>query len=378
MKIGSLFTGYGGLDLAVEQTFGAETAWTSDIDPGASKIISHRFPDAPNLGDITKINWSDVEPVDIITGGFPCQDLSHAGKRAGMNSTTRSGLWSHMAEAVNQLRPRYVVAENVRGLLSADAHSDLEPCPWCLGDSPDRQSVLRALGCVLGDLADIGYDTQWVGIRAADVGAPHGRFRVFILAIDATVSGLQGPTVRRIQPSLSCAGRGGSGHAADASGKRHGRGEDTRRLGRVDGEDESCTWERERSRQVASDRSATTTAADADSDGQQSVRRLEPIQCDTDRRRSEVIAWGAYEPAIRRWESATGRTAPAPTEASAKGSQRLSPAFVEWMMGLPAGWVTDVPGLNRNAQLKALGNGVVPQQAAAALKIMLAQQAVAA
>jgi site-specific DNA-cytosine methylase len=86
-------------------------------------------------------------------------------------------------------------------------------------------------------------------------------------------------------------------------------------------------------------------------------------------------AWGPYEPAIRRWERRLGRTAPAPTEPGSKGQPRLSPAFVEFMMGLPAGWVTDVPGLSRNDQLKALGNGVVPQQAAAAVRFMLARLA---
>lgn len=75
---------------------------------------------------------------------------------------------------------------------------------------------------------------------------------------------------------------------------------------------------------------------------------------------------------MRRWEAISGRPAPSPTEAGPKGAQRLSPAFVEWMMGLPEGWVTDVPGLTRNEQLKALGNGVVPQQAAAALRSLLA------
>src|ERR1019366_8085410 len=80
--------------------------------------------------------------------------------------------------------------------------------------------------------------------------------------------------------------------------------------------------------------------------------------------------WGAYELAIHRWERAIGRPAPAPTEPGRTG-QRLSPAFVEWLMGLPEGWVTDVPGLSRNAQLKALGNGVVPQQAAMALRMLL-------
>lgn len=81
--------------------------------------------------------------------------------------------------------------------------------------------------------------------------------------------------------------------------------------------------------------------------------------------------WGSYAPAIARWESVTGRLSPAPTTVSSKGNAQLSAAFVEWMMGLPAGWVTDVPGITRNEALKALGNGVVPQQATHALRVML-------
>jgi DNA (cytosine-5)-methyltransferase 1 len=80
--------------------------------------------------------------------------------------------------------------------------------------------------------------------------------------------------------------------------------------------------------------------------------------------------WGPYEPAIRRWEAVLGRRAPSPTEPNSKGGQRLSPAFTEWMMGVPEGWVTGVP-ISRNEQLKACGNGVVPQQAEAALRDML-------
>ena len=158
-KIGSLFSGYGGLDMAVAQVTGAETAWVSDIDKGACKILAHRYPGIPNLGDITTVDWSAVEPVDILAGGFPCQDVSHAGKRAGIRPGTRSGLWEHFAYAIDQLKPSLVVIENVRGLLSASAHSDLEPCAWCVGDRPDGH--LRALGAVLGGLADVGI-AGWV------------------------------------------------------------------------------------------------------------------------------------------------------------------------------------------------------------------------
>jgi len=229
LKIGALFAGYGGLDLAVESVLDAEVAWLSEFDDGPSRILAHRYPHAPNLGDVTRIKWapdcpacgsgmavyrprgaesgpgvfyycspcerrwdisvrhdaSDAhlipEPVDVITGGSPCQDLSHAGKRAGMKYGTRSGLWAAMCDAVETIRPQLVLWENVRGALSAEATAGvLESCEFCVGDS--GEPPMRALGRVLGDLAEFGYDAAWYGLRAADVGAPHGRWRVFVLA----------------------------------------------------------------------------------------------------------------------------------------------------------------------------------------------------
>jgi DNA (cytosine-5)-methyltransferase 1 len=183
MKIGSLFSGYGGLDLAVMNVTGAEVAWHCEWEDAPSKILEKHFPGVPNYRDVSKVDFTSVEPVDILTGGFPCQDLSLAGKRAGMKDGTRSGLWSEFARAIEEIKPRLVVIENVRGLLSATAtNPHLEPCAWCMGESGDGEPALRALGAVLGDLADIGYDAKWTGVRAADAGAPHNRFRVFIIA----------------------------------------------------------------------------------------------------------------------------------------------------------------------------------------------------
>ena len=182
MKIGSLFSGYGGLDLAVMNTTGAELAWHCEWEDAPSAILDKNFPGVPNYRDVTQVDFTQVEPVDILTGGFPCQALSLAGKREGMKDGTRSGLWSEFARAIETLKPRLVVIENVRGLLSATAtNPDLEHCPWCMGESGDGEPALRALGAVLGDLADIGYDAKWQGVRASDAGAPHGRFRVFIV-----------------------------------------------------------------------------------------------------------------------------------------------------------------------------------------------------
>lgn len=182
MKIGSLFSGYGGLELGIIDAIGGEVVWHCEFDKAPSKILETRFPGIPNFGDVTQVDWATVEPVDVLCGGFPCQDVSLAGKRAGLKDGTRSGLWAHFATAIETLRPRLVVIENVRGLLSADATvGEMESCPWCMGED-DSEHRLRALGAVLGTLADIGYDAEWLTVPASAAGAPHRRERVFIVA----------------------------------------------------------------------------------------------------------------------------------------------------------------------------------------------------
>jgi DNA (cytosine-5)-methyltransferase 1 len=184
MNIGSLFSGYLGLDLAVEQVFGAETAWTSDIDEGARKIIAHRTT-APNLGDITKIDWAQVEPVRILAAGWPCQPFSLAGKRKG--AADERALWPYVADAVRILRPRYVVLENVSAIATAG-------------------ELARATA----SLAALGYVGSWLRLRASDVGAPHGRARIFIVASDAENLGHE-----RIRPAR--VGRAGPANGRDGA-----------------------------------------------------------------------------------------------------------------------------------------------------------------
>ena len=182
LKVGSLFSGYGGLDLAVMNIFDADVVWHCEWEDAPSKILEANFPGVPNYRDVSEVDWASVEPVDILTGGFPCQDVSLAGRRAGMGEGTRSGLWSEFAKAIEVLEPRWVIIENVRGLLSAKANSNVEQCAWCMGEAGGGEPSLRALGAVLGDLADLRYDARWSGVRASDAGAPHQRFRVFIIA----------------------------------------------------------------------------------------------------------------------------------------------------------------------------------------------------
>lgn len=181
MKIGSLFSGYGGLDLAVSKVFGGEVVWHCEWEDAPSTVLDAHWPDVPNYRDVSKVDFTQVEPVDILTGGFPCQDLSVAGKRKGLTEGTRSNLWFEFHRAIVELQPKFVVIENVRGLLSGTANSDLELGTSGL-DFNGSEPTLRAMGAVAGSLADIGYDCRWTTVAASDAGAPHRRQRVFILA----------------------------------------------------------------------------------------------------------------------------------------------------------------------------------------------------
>lgn len=343
LRVGSLFSGYGGLDLAVEEVFDARTVWFSEINEPIARVFAHHWPDAPNLGDITAVDWSAVKPVDILCGGFPCQDVSTVGKMAGLKPGTRSGLWAHMATAIDKLQPEWVVIENVRGLLSAPAirpssEGDdderrspsaaapedaalrgVELDPWSVGDQPARP--LRALGAVLGDLADLRYDARWIGLSASAIGAPHRRFRIFILAHRT----IPHPTGFRLRQR----GR--------ITGASEGKARDDRAQPPDSGPHDPS-------------RPPTDTGGDVRTD------------------RGVLRRWGQYAPAVVRWEGITGRPAPSPAILNETIGPRPAPEFVEWLMGLEAGWVTDPEfGLSQAQQLTALGNGVVPRQAAAAL-----------
>ncbi|WP_300345249.1 DNA cytosine methyltransferase [Nesterenkonia sp.] len=361
MRSGELFAGVGGLGMAVDHVFGTRPAWFAEFDDAPSKVLTYRHPDVPNLGDVTNIDWPTTPRVQVLAGGFPCQDVSLAGRRRGMGEGTRSGLWSEYARAIDTIRPDWVVIENVRGLLSADANSYVEPCPLCVGDDPTH--VLRALGAVLGDLADLGFDAEWTGIRASDIGAPHGRYRVFILAWPAERTAPHAGHGQRRTPRPEPAGSDDASLGSDRGGSRGG-------------DDHTVTL-------LPTPRTTDMNGPGRHGDGGPDLRTvavedLEPVLSpsfamgETD--------WGPYAAAIARWEAVTGRAAPAPVRYDGKGGKpRLNPALTEWMMGWPEGWVTSPEvGLSRAEQLKACGNGVVPQQAVAALRELLARPGVPA
>lgn len=158
MRIGSLFSGIGGLERGLEASIpGAHTVWQVEQNEYARAVLAKHWPEAKRYEDVREVGAHNLEPCDLLSGGFPCQDLSVAGKQAGIDGA-RSGLWSEYARIIGELEPRYVVVENVAALLAG------------------------GMGRVLGDLAALGYDAVWDCIPAAAVGAPHRRDRVFLVA----------------------------------------------------------------------------------------------------------------------------------------------------------------------------------------------------
>lgn len=409
--IGSLCSGYGGLDIAVMSVLGGRLAWVAENDRHAAAILAARFPEAVNLGDITVTDWSKVPAVDVLTAGFPCQDISCAGKRAGLTEGTRSVIWVHVAEAVRVLHPRLVVVENVAALRT------------------------RGLDRVLGDLAEAGYDAVWRCVRASDVGAPHRRERLFLLAWLGAGPGpadlLRGPGRGGDQDPPAAAHPGGRANQLDrhrsgdpAGGRARNRpGRHRRSAPRHPGQPAPAgagAQEEGSGRGTAADPDRAPDLADAArahgleaAQWQNAAMRLAgrrwpaarpagagpglrlaspsrpagpPLASLRDRPSARtgpggqpvpeeptaVVDWGPYEPAIRQWEGILGVPAPIPTEPTPGGRRRLRADFVEWMMGLVPGFVCDLEHVSRAAQLQALGNGVVPQQASYGLTLLLA------
>lgn len=410
--IGSLFSGYGGLDLGVQMALGSgELAWVSDIEPGPKAILKHHHPNVENLGDVTQVDWAQVEPVDVIAGGSPCQDLSVAGVRAGMKPGTRSGLWESMFNAVRTIRPHLVVWENVLGALSANAFSLMEQREGRLGVGAGRP-VLRALGRVLGDLASIGYDAQWASLRASDIGACHRRARVFVVGFPHGDRWWLDRALNTARPTVVGEAEGENFLPTPTATFSWNTPENhmCKRPGRTTVSDLRILVENgllQTGGRVEERKMFATPAANLGSRGSRHPEKQKqgnhaiglddqcehllptPTSSQLDGRKSERFnvgrksfydlveyeKFGEFKDAIRVQEQAFGMSAPDPTVIGNTGRALLNPAFVEWMMGLPPGHVTSPEiGISRQLQLKALGNGVVPQQAATAIRIMAENQ----
>lgn len=427
LTLGSLCSGYGGLDLAAEQLLGARTIWCAEFEDAPSRVLEARFPGVPNVRDVKRIPWHIIAPVDAITAGYPCQPFSLAGARKGEDDPRH--LWPSIAEGIRIMRPRHVLLENVRGHLS-------------LGFDQ-----------VLHDLNGMGYAVTWRILAASAVGACHRRERLWIYAQPTEhVAAPSSPVLAvagdegwleaeedlfgdRLPWSgqLPVAGVMRSGEiravsmpqppvegplfpTPDASVANDGEGPETwlarREKVRAKGINgngmgmplsiavqllptpDAYQGSRGGSQDPEKRRAGGHTVSLADvlekgADLLPTPRATDASHGGPNQRDSrggltissavQPSRWGKYAAAIERHALMLGRDAPAPTQPNSKGNPELAAPFEEWMMCLPAGWVTDpslwehlTPRKAREAQLKMLGNGVVWPCALAAYQSLAA------
>ena len=307
----SLFTGIGGIDLGLERA-GMRCVAQVEINDYATKVLAKHWPTVARFRDVRSVGAHNLPQADVVAGGFPCQDISNAGRRAGITGE-RSGLWSEYARIVRELRPRYVLVENVAALLS------------------------RGIDRVLGDLAALGYDAEWECLPAAAVGAPHRRDRLFIVAYARSS--------RRWQNTRSA------------------HGDETAHAGRAapDDHEPECHGEGDRAGQVPA------VVADAAIVGRRSRRTRglnpssarqpeQPLQDvpDTDRPERRALTEGrhvlnGYDAG---WQEAASRLS-AFRATVGWGQWSIEPDVGRMAHGVPA----------RVDRLKGLGNAVVPQVA---------------
>ncbi|WP_309235163.1 DNA cytosine methyltransferase, partial [Streptomyces lunaelactis] len=322
----SLCSGAGTLDLAVEQITGNKTTVYAENDPFASRVMEARFPWATNVGDITTADWAAIAAqyqIESLTGGFSCQDISNAGKRAGIHGK-RSSVWKNFAEAVRVIRPGLVFLENVEALRTKD----------------------RGLDVVLADLAALGYDARWTCLRASEVGAPHQRWRWFCIAYPADAY------------PVGTGWHGGAWDLAQAEG-RHEPADRGLAVAAAGGAELALL-----PTPAARDwKSGASNLMGLRGEG----RPLNEFVVNMLKGSLPDEQWIStagvdYGPAIRSWEAILGRPAPAPVERGPRGGRALAARFTEWMQGNDEGWITDVD-IPRNEQIKIAGNQAITRQA---------------
>jgi DNA (cytosine-5)-methyltransferase 1 len=342
-----MFAGIGGLDLGLERA-GMRCRWQVEIDPYCCRVLEKHWPDVRRYEDVKEIRWEEVEPVDLVAGGFPCQPVSVAGKQ--LREDDDRWLWPEFRRCLGVVRPAYVLVENVPGLLTG------------------------GMGTVLGELAELGYDAEWETLPAAAFGAPHLRFRVFLVAQerrppgrvpDADGSGLrlERQRRRRQRGEREQAGLRDDGApraladsdgqrleerrraepvreelgSAERSGQGPGSVPDAAGLGRGEGESAAVAsmW-------------PTPTAGDAKASGS---RNLEGSSAHAGVSLTDAVRYG--NSSTPRW--ATPKSSPSGPDYARAGREesggddlatqvargtpgQLNPTWVEWLMGFPLGW----------------------------------------
>ena len=299
LTVGSLFSGIGGFDLGLERA-GMRVLWQCESDPFCRRVLAEHWPGVPCYEDVRELRGVGVRPVDVLCGGFPCQDISGAGKRAGIDGD-RSGLWSEFARLIGEFRPEYVIVENVADLL------------------------VRGVGRVLGDLAALRYDAEWDCLPASAVGAPHQRDRVWIIAYP-----------RRQWP------------VADSGGQCGAVGREARDLAGAARGDQGAGEERQRDGDAPRDR--RSIVADAASNG---CGSRWPGRSDTGGAREQ-------QPAFQDAQGERRRAQRPQCAVEARTDVDLASAGGQWLVEPDVGRVADgVPA--RVDRLRSLGNALVPQ-----------------
>ena len=304
LRYGSLFSGIGGIDLGMDMA-GFECAWQVEIDDYCREILKAQWPNSKRYRDIFKVKGEELEPVDILCGGFPCQPVSLAGKRSGVDD--ERWLWDEFYRLICDLRPRWVVAENVPGLLSANSG--------------------RAFAGVLRDLAKSGYDVVWDVFPAGGpggVGAPHKRARVFIVGYSKHNGSLRSGNIRSLQAES----------------------------------------QRKESKIKQSSRTSSVKMADTDSSGQQKSRNGKSIQ--KNRKKSKHRSGDARN--VANTDKKRLQRSKKTRDVKSKGQDReeyvtrCNKGAEQWFVEPDVGRVAN--GIPRRVdRLRALGNAVVPQVA---------------
>jgi DNA (cytosine-5)-methyltransferase 1 len=337
MRVLSLASGVGGIELGLAQATSerVDVVAVADPDPDASKVLACRYPQVPNLGDVTAYDFSELSgSVDVVTAGYPCQPFSHAGNRLAEKDPRH--IWPSIFAAIHTIQPGYVVLENVIG------------------------HVKLGLNQVVNDLESVGYDVAWQVFSAADTGMPHRRKRVFVLA---RMPHLTHPFLEPNALTPAVLSKTDELLPTPTPFTLHNR----------ENPDE---WQ---ARWVDVKERTGTRHGLPLSVALRSLHEGTPIrQQDKSGPRGTI---DPYQVALTHWQNTFGEPLPLPLvtpNPKRAGDTLVNPAVVEWLMSFPYGFVSEVPDITVKNKLKLLGNAVAPYQAAHAITALAARSRVAA